>query len=83
MLNHDFTDQLFDFSRWRRKRGSLLGRLSISCSAVIAQALSRRIIGIVPDIDNTEWQPRPASAIYHPNDQDQFMASFVPPRFTA
>jgi len=29
---------------------------------------SRRIIGVVPDIDNTNLIPRPTITIYHPFD---------------
>ncbi|HZU22323.1 MAG TPA: FtsX-like permease family protein, partial [Terriglobales bacterium] len=35
---------------------------------------TRRIVGIVPDIDNTDFAPRPTITIYHPVDQDQFNA---------
>ena len=34
---------------------------------------SRRIIGIVPDIDNTNLVPRPTITMYHPFDQEQFV----------
>jgi hypothetical protein len=33
----------------------------------------RRIIGVVPDIDNTSLLPRPIMAIYHPFDQERFL----------
>ena len=35
-------------------------------------AQSRRIIGVVPDIDNANLVPRPTVAVYHPFDQEQF-----------
>ena len=34
---------------------------------------SRRIIGVVPDVDNTNLLPKPTMTIYHPFDQEQFM----------
>jgi len=33
--------------------------------------VSRRIVGIVPDIDYTDFVPRPIMAIYHPSGQEQ------------
>ncbi len=33
----------------------------------------RRIIGVVPDIDNSSLLPRPIIAIYHPFDQERFL----------
>jgi predicted permease len=37
--------------------------------------ISRRIIGVVPDIDNTDFVPKPIMAIYHPVGQENaFMA---------
>jgi putative ABC transport system permease protein len=33
---------------------------------------SRRIIGVVPDIDNTNLVPKPTLTVYHPYDQEQF-----------
>jgi putative ABC transport system permease protein len=33
---------------------------------------SRRIVGVVPDIDNTHLEARPTVAVYHPFDQEQF-----------
>jgi len=33
----------------------------------------RRIVGIVPDIDNKDLVPRPTMTIYHPFDQDRLM----------
>jgi putative ABC transport system permease protein len=33
----------------------------------------RRIIGIVPDIDNGNLVPRPTMTVYHPFDQEQFV----------
>lgn len=35
---------------------------------------SRRIIGIVPDIDNSNLVPKPTMTVYHPSDQEQFFA---------
>ena len=35
---------------------------------------SRRIIGVVPDIDNTNLVPRPTMTVYHPFDQEQLLA---------
>ncbi|MGI8743570.1 MAG: ADOP family duplicated permease [Bryobacteraceae bacterium] len=32
-----------------------------------------RIIGVVPDIDNTNLAPRPTMTVYHPFDQEQFL----------
>lgn len=32
----------------------------------------RRIIGVVPDIDNTNLESRPTITVYHPFDQEQF-----------
>ena len=32
----------------------------------------RRIVGIVPDIDNSNLVPRPTMTVYHPFDQEQF-----------
>jgi predicted permease len=32
----------------------------------------RRIIGVVPDIDNTNLEARPTITVYHPFDQEQF-----------
>jgi len=37
------------------------------------KVVSRRIIGIVPDIDNTNLAPRPTMTIYHPFDQEQLL----------
>jgi ABC-type antimicrobial peptide transport system permease subunit len=37
-----------------------------------ALPLPRRIIGIVPDLDNTNLVPKPTMTVYHPFDQDQF-----------
>ncbi len=37
-----------------------------------ARPVPRRIIGIVPDIDNRDFVPKPTMAIYHSFDQDQF-----------
>ncbi|MFY9723856.1 MAG: ADOP family duplicated permease [Bryobacteraceae bacterium] len=34
---------------------------------------SRRIIGVVPDIDNTNLVPKPTMTVYHPFDQEQFL----------
>ncbi|MGA2155263.1 MAG: ADOP family duplicated permease [Bryobacteraceae bacterium] len=34
---------------------------------------SRRIIGVVPDIDNTSLVPKPTMTVYHPFDQEQFL----------
>jgi putative ABC transport system permease protein len=34
----------------------------------------RRIIGIVPDVDNTNLLPKPTMTVYHPFDQEQFLA---------
>ncbi len=34
---------------------------------------SRRIIGITPDIDNSNLVPKPTMTVYHPFDQEQFM----------
>jgi predicted permease len=34
---------------------------------------SRRIIGVVPDIDNTNLVPKPTITVYHPLDQEQFL----------
>jgi putative ABC transport system permease protein len=33
---------------------------------------SRRIVGVVPDIDNTHLEAKPTVAVYHPFDQEQF-----------
>jgi len=33
---------------------------------------SRRIVGVVPDIDNTDLEARPTVTVYHPFDQEQF-----------
>jgi ABC-type antimicrobial peptide transport system permease subunit len=33
----------------------------------------RRIIGVVPDIDNTNLVPRPVMTMYHPFDQERFL----------
>jgi predicted permease len=33
----------------------------------------RRIIGVVPDIDNTNLEARPTVSVYHPFDQEQFL----------
>jgi predicted permease len=33
---------------------------------------SRRIVGVVPDIDNSHLEARPTVAVYHPFDQEQF-----------
>jgi ABC-type antimicrobial peptide transport system permease subunit len=33
---------------------------------------SRRIVGVVPDIDNVNLVARPTMTVYHPVDQDQF-----------
>ena len=35
---------------------------------------SRRIIGVVPDMDYVSLVPRPSMAVYHPFDQEQLMA---------
>ncbi len=37
------------------------------------QPLQTRIIGIVPDIDNSHIPARPLMTIYHPSDQEQFL----------
>jgi putative ABC transport system permease protein len=42
--------------------------------APILKLESRRIIGIVPDIDNSNLVPRPTMTIYHPSRQEQFLA---------
>ena len=33
---------------------------------------SRRIVGVVPDVDNTDLEARPTVTVYHPFDQEQF-----------
>ncbi len=38
------------------------------------QVESRRIIGVVPDIDNSNLEPKPTMTVYHPSDQEQFFA---------
>jgi putative ABC transport system permease protein len=38
------------------------------------QIQSRRIIGIVPDIDNTSLVPKPTMTVYHASDQEPFFA---------
>ncbi len=35
---------------------------------------SRRIIGVVPDIDNSSLVPKPTVTVYEPGDQEQFFA---------
>jgi predicted permease len=42
---------------------------------VTAMSQSRRIIGVVPDIDYVNLVPRPIMAIYHPFDQEQLMSA--------
>jgi predicted permease len=34
---------------------------------------SRRIVGVVPDIDNSNLEPKPTLTIYHPFDQERLM----------
>lgn len=41
--------------------------------ALGARPQPRRIVGIVPDIDNTSLVPKPTMTVYHPSDQDQFL----------
>ena len=36
-------------------------------------AKSRRIVGVVPDVDYTHLAPRPTMTVYYPYDQDAFM----------
>jgi len=42
---------------------------------ISAMEKSRRIIGVVPDIDYVNLVPRPNMAIYHPFDQEQLMSA--------
>jgi hypothetical protein len=37
------------------------------------QPQARRIIGVVPDIDNTNLTPQPTLTVYHPFDQEQLL----------
>jgi putative ABC transport system permease protein len=75
IISQTLANQLFPNGGALNHHLTLTDRLLAYAPKEAADALraSRRIIGIVPDIDNTNVIPRPTGTMYHPFDQEQML----------
>ena len=70
LVSQSLADQMF--------HGNAVGHYVLWTDPVLkflppgVSVVSRRIVGVVPDIDNQDFVPRPTVTIYHPMAQDAF-----------